>query len=261
MEQDDFVDAVDEFGPEMAAHRVHHLRFHRAGFFTLLLRHQIFGTQIGGHDDQHIAEIDRAALPVGEAAIVEHLQQHIEDIRVGFLDLVEQHHLIGPPPHRFGQRAAFVIADIAGRCADQAGDRVLFHIFGHVDAHHGAVVVKHELRQGFGQLGFANAGGSKEHERTHRAVGVLQARAGAAHGGRDGMHRLLLANDALADFRFHFQQLVALALQHPVHRHAGPARDDLRDMVGGDGLIDQHVRFAALGFRQLLFQRRNGGIG
>jgi hypothetical protein len=39
------------------------------------------------------------------------------------LDLVEQDHLVRPPPHRFGQHAAFLIADIAGRGADQAGDR------------------------------------------------------------------------------------------------------------------------------------------
>ena len=33
------------------------------------------------------------------------------------------------------------------------------------------------------------------------------------------------------------QQLVLLAFQHLVDGHAGPARDHLRDVVGGDGLL------------------------
>ncbi len=44
---------------------------------------------------------------------------------------------IGPPPHRFGELAAFLVADIARRRADQAGDGVLLHELAHVDAHHG----------------------------------------------------------------------------------------------------------------------------
>ena len=47
------------------------------------------------------------------SAVVEHLQQYVKNIRMGFFDFVEQHHLIGPAD-RFGQHAALV-ADIAGR--------------------------------------------------------------------------------------------------------------------------------------------------
>jgi hypothetical protein len=40
-------------------------------------------------------EIDRAALAVGQAAVVEDLQQHVEDVRVRLLDFVEQDHACG----------------------------------------------------------------------------------------------------------------------------------------------------------------------
>ena len=80
---------------------------------------EILRAEVRGHDDQRVAEIDRAALAVGQAAVVEHLQQHVEHVRMRLLDLVEQHDLIGPPAHRLGQRAAFVVADIARRRADQ----------------------------------------------------------------------------------------------------------------------------------------------
>lgn len=37
---------------------------------------------------------------------IKDLQQDIEDVRMRFLDLVEQNHGIGSPPHRFGELAA-----------------------------------------------------------------------------------------------------------------------------------------------------------
>ena len=68
-------------------------------------------------------------LAVGEAAVVQHLEQHIEDVGVGLFHLVEEHDLVGPAADGFGERAAFVVADVAGRRADHPADRVLFHIF------------------------------------------------------------------------------------------------------------------------------------
>src|SRR3546814_6523857 len=59
-------------------------------------------------------------------------------------DLVEQHDLIGAAAHRFGERAALFITDIARRRADEACDAVLLHEFGHVDADHRIVVVEQE---------------------------------------------------------------------------------------------------------------------
>ena len=90
---------------------------------------EVLAAEVAGQDDQRVGEIDLAALPVGQAPVVEHLQQHVEHVGMRLLDLVEQHHLVGPAPHRFGQHAAFLITDIARRRADQAGDRVLFHEF------------------------------------------------------------------------------------------------------------------------------------
>ena len=47
-----------------------------------------------------VLEVDRAALPVGHAAVVEHLQQHVEHVRMRLLDLVEQDHRVGLAAHR-----------------------------------------------------------------------------------------------------------------------------------------------------------------
>src|SRR3546814_5140169 len=76
--------------------------------------------EVGGQDDEGVAEVDGAALAVGQAAVVQHLQQDVEDVGVCLLDLVEQHHLVGPPAHRLGERAALLVADVARRRADHA---------------------------------------------------------------------------------------------------------------------------------------------
>ena len=217
---------------------------------------EVLGAEVGGHDDEHVAEIDRAPLTVGEPSVVEHLQQDVEHVRMRFLDLVEQHDLIGPAPHRLGQRSAFLVADIAGRRADEPGDRVLLHVLGHVDAHHRALVVEQEGRERLGELRLADAGRPQEHERADRPVRVLQAGAGAPDGGRNGMHRFVLADDPAHDLLLHLEEFFALAFEHLVDRDAGPARDDLRDVVRGHRLIDEHAVALALRLLELLLKRR-----
>ena len=93
----------------------------------------VLRTQIGGHDDHCIAEIDRTTLSIGQTTIVEHLQQHVEDIRVGFFHLIQQDHAVGLATNRFGQVATLLIANIAGRRTDETCHRVFFHELAHVD--------------------------------------------------------------------------------------------------------------------------------
>ncbi|KTT88433.1 hypothetical protein NS44R_15115, partial [Mammaliicoccus sciuri] len=56
-----------------------------------------------------------------------------------------------------------------------------------------------------------------------------------------------------------------LALEHLVDRHAGPARDDLRDVVGGDRLLHHlaaaMLAFARLDIRKLPLQLGDPAIG
>src|SRR5580704_11785932 len=75
MEEDDFIDAVQELGPEMPAHDAHHFLLDRLRVLALAQIDEVFGAEVGGHDDEHIAEIDRPPLTVSEPPVVEHLQQ------------------------------------------------------------------------------------------------------------------------------------------------------------------------------------------
>ena len=162
-----------------------------------------------------VAEVDRAALAVGQPPVVEDLQQHVEDLGVRLLDLVEQDDRVRPAAHRLGELAALLVADVAGRRADQARDRVPLLVLGHVEPHHRALVVEHELRERAGELGLADAGRAEEDERADRPVRVLQAGARAAQRVRDRRDRLVLADDALVQPLLHVDQLLGLALEQP----------------------------------------------
>ncbi len=141
--------------------------------------------QVRRQDQDHVAEVDRAALAVGEPAVVEHLQQDVEDLRVGLLDLVEQDHGVRPAADRLGELAALVVADVAGRRTDQPRHRVLLGVLAHVDADDRPLVVEQEVRERLGQLGLADAGRAEEQERAGRPVGVGDAGPGAPDGVGD----------------------------------------------------------------------------
>ena len=147
-EDDDLVETVEEFGAEVLLELLVYKRTDPVvvGFIRIppaefkakataaLFDH--LRTDVRGHDDQGVLEVDRAALGIGQATVFEQLQQQVEHIGMGFLDLIEEHHGVGATPHRFGELATFVEAHISGRRADQLADRVALHEFGHVEADH-----------------------------------------------------------------------------------------------------------------------------
>src|SRR3546814_5107562 len=81
----------------------------------------------------------------------------------------------------------------------------------------------------------------------------LQTRPRPAHGGRHGLHGLRLPDDALAQFRFHGEQLLPFTLHHLVDGNAGPAADHRSDVLRRHFLA-QH---RALGDVLRLFQLRS----
>ena len=145
----------------------HHLVFHRLPRRLVRLAvHEIFlddrRADVAGHDDDGVLEIHRAPLPVRQPAVIEHLQQHVEHVGMRLLDLVKQHHRIGPAPHRLAQLAAFLVTDVTRRRADEPRDGVFLHVFAHVYPHHGVLVVEQKFRQRAGSLGFAHARSGRE---------------------------------------------------------------------------------------------------
>ena len=101
-------------------------------------------------------------MAVGQASVVEDLQEGVEDIGVRLFDLIEEHDAVGVATYRFGQLTGLVVAHVAGRRADHAADGVPLHVLAHVQPDERLFVVEQLLREGAGQLGLADAGGSQE---------------------------------------------------------------------------------------------------
>ena len=169
--------------------------------------------EVRGHDDHRVAEVHRAALAVGETAVVQHLEQHVEHVRVRLLDLVEEDDRVGPAAHRLRELAALVVAHVAGGRADEPSHRVLFHVLRHVDADHRPLVVEEELGERPRQLRLAHAGGPEEEEGADGAVRVGQARARAADRVGHRHDGLALADHPLAQPLLHLDELLHLGLE------------------------------------------------
>ena len=178
------------------------------------------------------------ALGVGQATLLEHLEEDVEDVRVGLLDLVEQHHRVGLAAHGLGQLAALVVADVARRRADQPRHGVLLHVLRHVDLEHRVLVAEQELGERPRQLGLPDARGAEEDERAGRPLGILDPGAGAADGLRDRLDGDVLADHALVQLLLHADEPLRLGLGQLEDRDARPHRDDVRDLLLADlGLL------------------------
>ena len=73
-----------------------------------------------------------AALTVSQAALVQNLQQDVEDVWMCFLNLVEEQNRIRTPADSLGELAALIVAHISWRCANQLSYGVTLHVLGHV---------------------------------------------------------------------------------------------------------------------------------
>ena len=131
----DVVDAVEELGAEVLLELVDDLGLHPVVAGLRCRRPaekpsadalgDVPGAEVGRHDDDGVLEVDHPALGVGQPAVLEDLQQRVEDVRVGLLDLVEEHHGERLAAHLLGELAALLVADVAGRRAEQPRDGVL----------------------------------------------------------------------------------------------------------------------------------------
>src|SRR5258707_883847 len=62
---------------------------------------QVAYTDVGGHDDDRIPEINPSSQSIRQDPVIQHLQQNIEHIRVCLFNFVQQHNAVGLPSHFF----------------------------------------------------------------------------------------------------------------------------------------------------------------
>ncbi len=102
---------------------------------------EVARADVAGHEQDDVAEVRRLAVVVRQFAVIHDLEEHVEDVGVGLLDLVEEEDRVRRLRDGVGQETALVEADVPRRRADEARDGVPFHVLAHVeaeerDAHH-----------------------------------------------------------------------------------------------------------------------------
>src|SRR5438270_2218294 len=177
VENDNFIDTVQELGFEGILQFAEYLALHRlvliligsglirrlfeadGGFFV-----QKACANVGGHDDDGVAEVHRAAFGVGQLAVFQNLEQHVEHVRMSLFDLVQQDDAVRLTAYCLGELAAFFVTDISGRRANETGCRVTLHELRHVNFDEGFFASEHKLGQGLCQFGLTDTRGSHEDE-------------------------------------------------------------------------------------------------
>src|SRR5262245_6300338 len=243
VEDDHLVDAVQELRAEdllqLAHDPVLHLLVRQAALVAereaerLVLRDRR-GADVRRHDHDRVPEVDLAPLRVGQLSVLEDLEEDVEHVRVGLLDLVQKDDRVRLPADGLGQLAAFVVADVARGRADEPGHGVLLHVLRHVDLDHRVLVAEQELGERAGELRLPDTRGAEEDERAGRALRILDPGPRAADRLGDGDDRLVLADDALVELVLHPDQPLRLGLGQLEDRDPRPHRDDVGDLLLAD---------------------------
>src|SRR4030042_5963871 len=81
-----------------------------------------------------MTEVSFFAVVIRKGGIIHNLEQDIEDVDMGFFDLIQQENAIGMLANRISKQASLVKSDIPGGSTNEPGNRMFFHIFAHVKA-------------------------------------------------------------------------------------------------------------------------------
>ena len=131
--------------------------------------------RVRGHNQDHIAEIHRAPVMIGQLAVIHHLQQNVVNVWMRLFHFVQQQHAMRMLIHTIRQHPALVKANIARGRANQAGNGVFFHVFRHIEPQKFDGKAGGEL---LGHFGFAHASWARKQIVADGLFRLAQARAG-----------------------------------------------------------------------------------
>ena len=187
---------------------------------------------IGGHDDDRVLKVHCPPLGIGDMSVVQDLQQDIHHVRMRLLDFVEENDGIGFAADLFGELAGLVVADIAGRRTDNAGDGELLHKLGHIQPDQALRAVEHVGGEPLDQFGLSDAG-SPHKDKADRFALDLESDTAAADCRTDRVHRLVLTDDMLLQPGVKAGQALQLVLFDGGSRDFGPELDDASQIIHG----------------------------
>ncbi len=184
------------------------------------------GPEVGGEHHHRAREVDLAALAVGEAALLEQLEEQHQHVAVRLLHLVQQHHRARPSPDGLGELAAVLVPDVPRRCADEAGGGVRLGQLAHVEPDERVARPEEHVGQRASELGLADPGRSEEEEAPQRTA-AGEAGVVAPEHPRHALHGPGVAHHPRPELFLEPEQPRGVAGEEPLHRQPGDARHHL----------------------------------
>jgi hypothetical protein len=229
VEDHDFVEAVHEFGGELAACGFDGGAF---DFFVEVCFGFVFGldeavaathefgdfatAQVGGHEDNGLRKIDAAIVAESQGGFIEHAEEQLPEGVAGFFDFVEEQErefeFIGVRSgERFlgDQRMCFAVTEIAWGRTDQFCNFVGVLKFGAIYFDDGAGVAEENFGGGFDDARFAGTGGPEEEQVAHGTARRVQASTKNLVEIDQRLHAFFLANDLGAESVMKITRVVA----------------------------------------------------
>ena len=161
--------------------------------------------QVRGHDDEGVLEVHHPPFVIRQTTVIQYLQQHIEHIRMGFLDLIEQDNRVGFPTDCFCQLTSFIVSHVSRRCTDESGGTELLLVLGHIDTRDHIFVIEQVVCQGLCQLGLTDTGRTQEDKTADRSFRILQSCPATSYRITHGHDRLILTDDPFVQFFLQMQ--------------------------------------------------------
>ncbi len=189
--------------------------------------------------------------------MVHDLQEHVEDIRVRLLDLVEEEHGVRMLEDGIAEQAGLVVAHIARRGTDETSNAVPLQVLAHIEADQGNTEQMCELP---GEFGFAHPGRTRKEERTDGFFLMTQAGAGEFDGGAQFADGAILAENHQPEIALEILEGAAVVDGNRLTRNACHLCHHFLDIVHADTFLAPRRRQQRLG-RPYLIDNIDGLVG
>lgn len=186
--------------------------------------------EVGRQEEDDIFAVNQAAFTVCHFALIERLVEQVEHIRVRFFHFIEQYYRVGFLANRFGQYAAFTVANVARRGANQSRDGMFLLELGHIDGGQVLATAVEQLCQLQDGFSFTHAAGASQQERAQRASRTAQVGACGQQVFVQAGNRQVLAFDGVAEPFWQVGDDRHFILRQAVKRHAGPFGNHRRNL-------------------------------
>ena len=143
-------------------------------------------------------------------------------------NLIEENHTIWTFSHPFAERSALLIAHISGRCSNQLGNGMLFHVFRHIKPDQAIFIIKQMQSGCFRQSCLTNTGWTCKQKASNWAVFLSQSCSSTNQCSGKLPNCRSMSDNLLLQLLFQRHQSLLLSSRNLLHGNPNPHGNDFR---------------------------------